>query len=91
MLTDGSGLVKVLGQHPQVIELPEPIALGHKVALQHLAAGAPVVKYGVIIGRATCEIRAGQWVHLHNCASYFDERSQSFEVHTGATTDTRYE
>jgi len=91
MLEDGAEYVEVLGQNPQRIELVETIALGHKVALQDIRAGELVVKFGVAIGRAARDIRAGQWVHLHNCSSNFDERSQTLDVHSGATTDTRYE
>ena len=91
MLDDGAGVVDVLGQNPQRIELVEKIALGHKVALRDIRAGDPIVKFGVAIGHATRDIRAGQWVHLHNCASSFDERSQTLDLHSGATTDTKYE
>lgn len=91
MLDDGAGIVDVLGQSQQRIELSEQIALGHKVALSDIRAGDPIVKFGVAIGRATRDISAGQWVHLHNCSSNFDERSQTLDVHSGATTDTRYE
>jgi hypothetical protein len=91
MLEDGGEFVEVLGQNPHRIELAEPIALGHKVALRDIRASEPVVKFGVAIGRATREIRAGQWVHLHNCTSHFDERSQTLDVHSGATTDMKYE
>lgn len=91
MLAESSGTVKVLGQKPEMIELQELVALGHKVALKDIRAGEPVVKFGVTIGRATREIRAGQWVHLHNCASEYDQRSRTLELHTGGTTDTRYE
>jgi hypothetical protein len=91
MLDDGAGFVDLLGQNPQRFELAEPIALGHKVALRDIRAGEPVVKFGVAIGRATRDIRAGQWVHLHNCSSNFDERSQKLDVRSGATTDTKYE
>jgi hypothetical protein len=73
------------------VELREAIALGHKVALQAIAAGSPVVKYGVEIGAATQAIGAGDWVHLHNCGSQLDERSNFFDVHTGAAKDTPYE
>jgi hypothetical protein len=69
----------------------EPIPQSHKIALRDLRAGEPVVKFGVAIGRASEAIAAGQWVHLHNCASSFDDRSQTLDVHTGATTDTKYE
>jgi hypothetical protein len=91
MLDDGVGAVDVLGQSPGCIELAEPIVFGHKVALRDIRIGEPVVKFGVAIGRATREIRAGQWVHLHNCSSNVDERSQTLELRSGATTDTKYD
>jgi len=79
-----------LQQHRQVT-LRGAIALGHKVALRAIAAGAPIVKYGVEIGEATTAIKAGDWVHLHNCGSKLDSRSNSLDVHTGAPRDTPYE
>ena len=36
-------------------------------------------------------IRAGEWVHLHNIRSVYDERSSHLDVMTGAPKDTRYE
>jgi hypothetical protein len=91
MLEDGDGVADILGEKPGRIQLTERIQLGHKVALHAISAGEPIVKFGVAIGRATKDIRAGDWVHLHNCASNFDERSQTFDVNSGATTDTKYE
>ena len=43
------------------------IPFGHKVALRSMAPGDPVLKYGVIIGRATQPIAEGEHVHVHNC------------------------
>ena len=42
------------------------VPFGHKVALRHIPAGAAVVKYGVVIGHARTEIKAGEHVHVHN-------------------------
>ncbi len=42
------------------------IAYSHKVSLADIPAGAPVVKYGEIIGEAKEPVRKGDWVHLHN-------------------------
>lgn len=42
------------------------IPIGHKVALQDLAVGDSVIKYGVNIGRVVAAIRKGQHVHVHN-------------------------
>lgn len=64
---------------------------GHKLAVRSIAAGEDVLKFGVPIGYATVAIEAGDWVHLHNCASHFDDRSQTLDLETGAATDTVYE
>ncbi|RAK56901.1 UxaA family hydrolase [Phenylobacterium deserti] len=45
------------------------IAAGHKVALQPIAAGEPVLKYGWPIGRARADIAPGEHVHTHNVAT----------------------
>ncbi|MBA4095851.1 MAG: galactonate dehydratase [Rhodospirillum sp.] len=44
----------------------EPIARGHKLAILPVEAGAPVRKFGQIIGNATHAIAPGQHVHVHN-------------------------
>ncbi|MDP1648036.1 MAG: galactarate dehydratase [Rubrivivax sp.] len=43
--------------------LRERVPQGHKVALADIAAGAPVLRYGVAIGHALADIPAGSWVH----------------------------
>ena len=48
---------------PDGLVLRESVAQGHKVALTDIAMAAPVVRYGVVIGRATEDILAGSWVH----------------------------
>ncbi|MEA5051702.1 MAG: altronate dehydratase family protein [Oscillospiraceae bacterium] len=50
----------------------EPVAQGHKLALRGIEKGEDVIKYGCPIGRATRDIRAGEWVHTHNCATKLD-------------------
>lgn len=47
------------------------LAAGHKVACRNLSRGEKVVKFGVPIGSATCDIRIGEHVHLHNLKSDF--------------------
>jgi hypothetical protein len=47
----------------------EPIARGHKVALQAIRAGDAVINYGSPIGTASCDIAPGTHVHTHNVAS----------------------
>ena len=51
----------------------ENIPAGHKYALRPIAKGEYVIKYGEIIGRATQDIQAGEWVHTHNVESHLDE------------------
>jgi altronate hydrolase len=66
------GYVLSLGGPP--IEVREPIALGHKLALRDIAAGEPVRKYGQIIGFASRAIPAGTHVHVHNLKADLFER-----------------
>ena len=73
------------------IIINEAVPNTHKVALVDIARGAVILKYGVSIGHATQEIKAGDWVHLHNLASDFDERSGTLELHSGFSTDMSYE
>jgi len=68
----------------------EPIPEGHKVALIAIPDGEPVIKFGTVIGKARQRISRGGWVHLHNCASGYDERSQTLDTESGAPTDTVY-
>ena len=45
------------------LTLTEAIPHGHKVALSGIDEGAPVIRYGVVIGRAKRAIAPGAWVH----------------------------
>ena len=50
-------------------EIPQ----GHKMALEPIVPGAPVIKYGFPIGCATAPIKPGQWVHTHNLKTALSE------------------
>lgn len=56
-------VVSVAGQSLRVLE---DVPQGHKLALQNIAEGESVLKYGFSIGRATRSIPQGSWVHTHN-------------------------
>src|ERR1700742_2937250 len=43
--------------------LAENVPEAHKVALNDIAAGAPIVRYGSVIGFAERDIVKGSWVH----------------------------
>ncbi|HZZ02329.1 altronate dehydratase family protein [Paraburkholderia sp.] len=53
---------------------------GHKVATSDIAAGAPVRRYGQIIGFASQPIRAGEHVHVHNVAMGEFDRDYAFSA-----------
>lgn len=72
------------------LKLLQQVKQGHKMANRNIMLGEPVIKYGVAIGIATCDIHAGEWVHLHNCKSAYDKRSSSLDVDSGAPTDMEY-
>jgi altronate dehydratase small subunit len=65
----------VLDARSVEVALREDIQFGHKFALRDIAQGEPILKYGLPIGNALSDIRAGEWVHVHNC------RSEHFGFH----------
>lgn len=73
------------------VEAVTEVPAGHKIALRDIAPEEDIIKYGVVIGRATTAIPKGSWVHLHNIRSVYDERSSHLDAVTGAPKDTRYE
>ncbi|MDL2060314.1 UxaA family hydrolase [Mesosutterella sp. AGMB02718] len=50
----------------EAVTAQEPIPFGFKVCAAPMKKGDPVIKYGLPIGRATRDIRAGELVHVHN-------------------------
>lgn len=73
------------------IEVMEPIPMGHKISLYDIPEGSEIIKYGVIIGVATKDIKKGHWVHLHVMKSCYDERSSHLDITTGAPKNIVYE
>ncbi len=49
------------------VQATERIPKGHKMAASAVEAGAPIRKFGQIIGFASRAIAPGEWVHEHNC------------------------
>ena len=54
----------------------EDVSRGHKIALQRIPAGEPVMKYGNPIGIAKEAIPAGAWVHVHNVRTGLSESAE---------------
>ena len=59
---------------------------GHKIAISPIAADAPIVKFGQIIGFAAAPIAPGDWVHEHNVV--MQEFSRDYHFCEGARPET---
>lgn len=53
----------------QIMSAMTAIPAGHKIALDAIAIGADVTRYGYTIGTASADIRPGEHVHSHNLRS----------------------
>ena len=84
------GPVQIVGHEKMLVAALEPIAAGHKMAIAASSTGQSILKYGLSIGHAVRNIAAGEWVHLHNLASNYDQRSSTLDLQTGAPTDTSH-
>jgi altronate hydrolase len=60
-----AGECAILPTRPTTV-LQSDTPMGHKVAVVAIAKGAPVIKFGMVIGHATADISLGAHVHLHN-------------------------
>jgi altronate hydrolase len=56
------------------LEALDRVPFAHKMAIQAIAPGEPILKYGVPIAFATASIKPGGWVHEHNAQAYFAAR-----------------
>lgn len=60
------------------VDIQQPIRMGHKVALQQIGCGEPVIKYGQVIGFASENIEPGCHVHSHNLQAELFERDYAY-------------
>ncbi|MBU2511300.1 UxaA family hydrolase [bacterium] len=49
-----------------VVKANQDIPLGHKIALENIANGGTILKYGYDIGKVVSDIKKGDHVHVHN-------------------------
>ncbi|MBM3794434.1 MAG: altronate dehydratase [Acidobacteria bacterium] len=63
------------------LTLLDAVPMGHKVAIQAVAAGGNIVRYGQIMGSARMPIEPGRHVHVHNVA--FGELKFDYEFPGG--------
>src|SRR6516162_3275506 len=75
-------LVGAVGQGVAAIER---VPRGHKMASAPIATGAPIRKFGQIIGFATRVIAPGEWVHEHNVEMHDFARDYRFAEDAQAT------
>lgn len=68
-LTEGETVRAALDDLSYDVTLRADIPFGHKYAICDIPEGQEVLKYGLPIGKATEDIKAGEWVHVHNCRS----------------------
>lgn len=72
------------------VVLKSEIARGHKFALTPITEDENIVKYGFPIGHATCDIAAGEHVHVHNIKTNlsgveeYDYKPELPEVHASS-------
>jgi altronate hydrolase len=62
------------------IAMRQPIPSGHKVAIQEIAVGGPVRRYGQVIGFAARPIVTGEHVHTHNLSAPLFDRAYEIGV-----------
>ncbi|RWJ60816.1 MAG: altronate dehydratase [Mesorhizobium sp.] len=68
------------GEFAAGLVLTNVIPRGHKVATKAIELGAPVRKFGQIIGFASAPIVPGDWVHEHNVVLHEFKRDYQFAV-----------
>ena len=68
-LKEGETITVSLDEASVIVDLREDIQFAHKAALRNIAKGEDILKHGLPIGKALEDIRAGEWVHVHNCRS----------------------
>jgi altronate hydrolase len=66
------------GSAAQGVTAAARIMRGHKMAVQPIGQGQPVLKFGQIIGFASQAIAPGSHVHTHNCSFAEFERDYAF-------------
>jgi len=68
-LQKGEVLHLDLGAEGRDLTLRESIPFAHKFAILPIPQGGEVKKYGELIGDASLDIEAGEYVHVHNVVS----------------------
>jgi len=59
----------VKGRTEYSMVLLNSVPLGHKFAMVDIKAGESITKYGIKVGVALADIKAGEYIHVHNMGS----------------------
>lgn len=51
------------------VKLLQDVPFGHKLCIRDTQAGADVLKYGQVIGKASKPLKVGEHAHIHNVES----------------------
>jgi len=74
------GFGTVLKLNGTKVSVAQTVQPGHKIALQPIPEGQPVVRYGQVIGLATENIAQGATIHVHNMT--IDRLQRQYELCT---------
>lgn len=78
------------GQLEDGVVLIDDVKKGHKFACRDIASGSDVIKYGQVIGVATCDIQAGSHVHTHNVRTKLDGQLEyTYAKHPDVVTSAK--
>ncbi|OCN01128.1 hydrolase [Clostridium sp. W14A] len=69
----GDTVTYVVNSEEKSLTALQDIIIYHKLAVRDIAKGTPIRKYGEHIGIASCDIKAGEHVHVHNVASHRED------------------
>ena len=84
-LNAGDNVVVAICDIPAGTHLPDEgvtttqdVPQGHKIATRPIQAGAPILKYEVVIGYAAQDLAPGDWLHSHNIRFDAVEKDYAF-------------
>lgn len=83
----GESVVVAVGDEERTVQVNEDVRFGHKLAVEAIAEGETVRKYGKSIGNATTDIDAGDYVHVHNVESNYGRGDLHAEDDAAVTTE----
>ncbi len=69
------GVITIEGKEYSALQ---DIPQGHKIAVRDISKGDDIIKYGKTIGRASTDIKCGEWVHCHNVEDITAEISRKY-------------